>query len=115
MNENETRKNDDHTEVHEEPRTMSDDEVHDYNGLTLNEQGEEEKKEEPDDGFTIHIHSFDIHHIPWWKKALIAVGAVACFGIFILLAIATAWIVLVGGAIVLGAALILYLVRKYIL
>lgn len=49
------------------------------------------------------------------EKALIAVGAVACFGIFILLAIATAWIVLVGGAIVLGAALILYLVRKYIL
>jgi hypothetical protein len=28
MNENETMKNDDHTEVHEEPRTMSDDEVH---------------------------------------------------------------------------------------
>lgn len=39
MNENETMKNDDHAEVHEEPRTMSDDEVHDYNGLTLNEQG----------------------------------------------------------------------------
>ena len=108
-------KNDDHTEVHEEPRTMSEGEVHDYNGLTLNEQGEEEKKESDDDGFTIHIRSFDIHRIPWWKKALFAVGAVACFGIFILLAIATAWIVLVGGAIVLGAALILYLVRKYIL
>lgn len=113
---NETMKNDDHTEVHEEPRTMSDDEVHDYNGLTLNEQGEEEKKEEPeDDGFTIHIHSFSLHDIPWWKKALFVLGAAVCFGIFILLTIAAAWIFLVGGAIVLGAALILYLVRKYIL
>lgn len=32
-------KKSDYTEVHEEPRRMSEEDVKDYHGLTLNEQG----------------------------------------------------------------------------
>ena len=43
---NDTDKTKEDTGVHEEPRVMSKDDVHDYEGLTLNEDGKEEKKEE---------------------------------------------------------------------
>ena len=43
---NDTDKTKEDTGVHEEPRVMSRDDVHDYEGLTLNEDGKEEKKEE---------------------------------------------------------------------
>ena len=45
---NDTDKTKEDTGVHEEPRVMSRDDVHDYEGLTLNEDGKEEKQEEPD-------------------------------------------------------------------
>lgn len=59
-------KKSDHTEVHEEPRRMSEEDVKDYHGLTLNEQGEEYRKEAPQGG--IHIEFIDVKAIPWWKK-----------------------------------------------
>ena len=61
-------KKSDYTEVHEEPRRMSEEDVKDYHGLTLNEQGEEYRKEAPQGG--IHIEFIDVKAIPWWKKAL---------------------------------------------
>lgn len=41
---NDTDKTKEDTGVHEEPRVMSRDDVHDYEGLTLNEDGKEEKR-----------------------------------------------------------------------
>lgn len=64
---NDTDKTKEDTGVHEEPRVMSRDDVHDYEGLTLNEEGKEEKKEE-EDGYTIHIRRFSLKNIPFWKK-----------------------------------------------
>ena len=61
-------KKSDYTEVHEEPRRMSEEDVKNYHGLTLNEQGEEYRKEAPQGG--IHIEFIDVKAIPWWKKAL---------------------------------------------
>ena len=51
-------KKSDYTEVHEEPRRMSEEDVKDYHGLTLNEQGEEYRKEAPQGG--IHIEFIDV-------------------------------------------------------
>ena len=65
-------KKSDYTEVHEEPRRMSEEDVKDYHGLTLNEQGEEYRKEAPQGG--IHIEFIDVKAIPWWKKALYIAG-----------------------------------------
>lgn len=59
-------KKSDYTEVHEEPRRMSEEDVKDYHGLTLNEQGEEYRKEAPQGG--IHIEFIDLKAIPWWKS-----------------------------------------------
>ena len=77
---NDTDKTKEDTGVHEEPRVMSRDDVHDYEGLTLNEDGKEEKQEE-EDGYTIHIRRFSLKNIPFWKKALFALGLVACAAI----------------------------------
>ena len=110
---NDTDKTKEDTGVHEEPRVMSRDDVHDYEGLTLNEDGKEEKKEE--DGYTIHIRRFSLKNIPLWKKALFALGLVACAAIFLMLAIAAAYFIVVGGAIVLVAGAMVYLLKKYIL
>ena len=43
---NDSEKTREENEVREEPRVMSQDDVHDYQGLTLNEEGKEDKKEE---------------------------------------------------------------------
>lgn len=111
---NDDHKNKEDTEVREEPRVMTKDDVHDYQGLTLNEDGQEEKKEE-EEGYTIHIRSFSLKKIPLWKKALFAAGLAACAIIFIMLAIAAAYFFVVGGAIVLIAGGVVYLLKKYIL
>ncbi len=111
---NDTDKTKEDTGVHEEPRVMSKDDVHDYQGLTLNEDGKEEKKEQ-EDGYTIHIRRFSLKNIPFWKKALFALGLVACAAIFLMLAIAAAYFIVVGGAIVLVAGAVVYLLKKYIL
>ena len=78
-------KKSDYTEVHEEPRRMSEEDVKDYHGLTLNEQGEEYRKEAPQGG--IHIEFIDVKAIPWWKKALYIAGIIA----FLAIVLAVAW------------------------
>lgn len=111
---NDLKNDSEHAEVHEEPRVMTDDDVHEYQGLTLDENGQEEKKEEKED-FVIHIHSFSFHNMPWWKKGLYIAGAIALFAFLLFLAIATAWIFVIGGGVALIALFILYVIRKYIL
>lgn len=101
-------KNQETAQVHEEPRVMSDEDVRDYHGLTLNEQGEEERKEEPHQG--IHIEVVDLKTIPWWKKALYIAGIIA----FLALVLAVAWFFVVWGALLFLAGAVVYLLKKYI-
>ena len=93
-------KKSDYTEVHEEPRRMSEEDVKDYHGLTLNEQGEEYRKEAPQGG--IHIEFIDVKAIPWWKKALYIAGIIA----FLAIVLAVAWFFLVWGAVIFLAGVI---------
>lgn len=109
-----SKNNSEHAEVHEEPRIMTEDDVHEYQGLTLDENGEEEKKKEKDE-FVIRIHSFSLHHMPWWKKGLYLAGTAAFLCVFLFLAIAAAWVFVIGGGIALAAFFIMYVIRKYIL
>ena len=101
-------KNQETAQVHEEPRVMSDEDVRDYHGLTLNEQGEEERKEEPHQG--IHIEVVDLKTIPWWKKALYIAGIIA----FLALVLAVAWFFVVWGALLFLAGAVVYLLKKYV-
>ena len=95
----------------EEPRVMSREDVHEYRGLTLNESGEEERREEPraqTGGF--HVHVFSPSAMPWWKKALFWGAAAAAVALILVVA----WFFLVGGffiAALIGAA---YLIRKFL-
>lgn len=100
--------NHDTAQVHEEPRVMSDEDVRDYHGLTLNEQGEEEQKEEPHQG--IHIEVVDLKTIPWWKKALYIAGIIA----FLALVLAVAWFFVVWGILLFLAGAVVYLLKKYV-
>ena len=102
-------KKSDYTEVHEEPRRMSEEDVKDYHGLTLNEQGEEYRKEAPQGG--IHIEFIDVKAIPWWKKALYIAGIIA----FLAIVLAVAWFFLVWGAEIFLAGVIVYFLKKYVL
>ena len=101
-------KNQETAQVHEEPRVMSDEDVRDYHGLTLNEQGEEERKEEPHQG--IHIEVVDLKTIPWWKKALYIAGIIA----FLALVLAVAWFFVIWGALLFLAGAVVYLLKKYV-
>lgn len=96
-------------EVREEPRVMSPNDVNDYSGLTLNEQGEQEERS-AEDSF-VHIHTIRIHELPWWKKLLGVLGIAA----FILLGLVLVWLFFIYGAIVLATVAIIYFVRKYLL
>lgn len=99
-------KKSDYTEVHEEPRRMSEEDVKDYHGLTLNEQGEEYRKEAPQGG--IHIEFIDVKAIPWWKKALYIAGIIA----FLAIVLAVAWFFLVWGAVIFLAGVIVYFLKN---
>lgn len=99
---------DDKTEVREEPRPMSEEDVHDYNGLTLNQDGEEERPHEDE---TIHVEVFDIHKIPFWKKALIVLAIIAV----LVLGVAVAWVFVLAGGVVFVALLIMYLLKRFVL
>lgn len=101
-------KKSDYTEVHEEPRRMSEEDVKDYHGLTLNEQGEEYRKEAPQSG--IHIEFIDVKAIPWWEKALYIAGIIA----FLAIVLAVAWFFLVWGAVIFLAGVIVYFLKRYL-
>lgn len=95
----------------EEPRVMSREDVHEYRGLTLNESGEEERKEAPPTemgGF--HVHVFSPSAMPWWKKALFWGAAAAAVALILVVA----WFFLLGGLVIAGLAAVLYLLKKYL-
>lgn len=96
-------------EVRKEPHVMSRDDVNDYDGLTLNEQGEQEERS-AEDSF-IHIYMIHIHELPWWKKLLGGLG----IAVFILLGLVLVWLFFIYGAIVLATVAIIYFIRKYLL
>lgn len=92
----------------ESPRVMSREDVHEYRGLTLNESGEEERKEENvRSGFHVHVVG-NTSAMPWWKKALFW-GAAAVVAVFL----AVAWFFIVGGMILAGAAALIYFLKRY--
>lgn len=112
-------KDDEYTEVHEEPRTMSEDDVRDYHGLTLNEKGEEERtgpqgNEDIHVG-NVHVHVVSLETMPLWKKLLFGLICVAVIAFFLVFAIAAAWFFAIGGAVIFVAGVILYFLRKYLL
>lgn len=96
-------------EVREEPRVMSPNDVNDYSGLTLNEQGEQEERSTKDS--FVHIHTIRIHELPWWKKLLGVLGIAA----FILLGLVLVWLFFIYGAVIFITGAIIYLIRKYLL
>ncbi len=87
-------------------RPMSHEDVHDYRGITLTEDGREEERDTAGGG--IHFHVCSLSAIPWWKKVLW--GAALAGAAVVLLALA--WFLMVGAAVVAGAFLLLYLVRR---
>lgn len=99
-----------YTEVHEEPRVMSDEDVKDYHGLTLNERGEEDRSSYEEQSSGVHVKFVNLNDIPWWKKALwIAAGV-----LFLGLAAVAAWFFFLWGAVIFLAGGIVYLLKKYI-
>lgn len=95
----------------DEPRVMSREDVHEYRGLTLNESGEEDRRETPRPemgGF--HVHVFSPSAMPWWKKALFWGAAAAAVALILVVA----WFFLVGGLVIAGLAAVLYLMKKYL-
>ena len=82
-------------EVRKEPHVMSRDDVNDYDGLTLNEQGEQEERS-AEDSF-IHM-----------------LGGLG-IAVFILLGLVLVWLFFIYGAIVLATVAIIYFIRKYLL
>lgn len=93
----------------EEPRVMSEDDVNDYHGLTLNEEGQTEDFSQNGEDPHIHIRTIHINELPWWKKGL-GLLAVASF---ILLGAVVAWFFLLYGVLILAAGGIVYFLRKY--
>lgn len=93
----------------ESPRVMSREDVHEYRGLTLNESGEEERKEENvRSGFHVHVVG-NTSAMPWWKKALFWGAAAAVVAVFL----TVAWFFIVGGMILAGAAALIYFLKRY--
>jgi hypothetical protein len=90
-------------EVRKEPHVMSRDDVNDYDGLTLNEQGEQEERS-AEDSF-IHIYMIHIHEL---------LGGLG-IAVFILLGLVLVWLFFIYGAIVLATVAIIYFIRKYLL
>ena len=87
---------------------MSREDVRDYDGLTINEAGQEERREETGSG--IHVRVVSLSAMPWWKKALYGAVIVAAAAVMLMLT----WFFLVGGLVVAGALAILYVLRRFL-
>lgn len=95
-------------------RRMSEEEIHEYRGLTLGEDGREEwrqnsGREEPSQGFRFRVYT--TASMPWWKKALYLGAGAALVAAFLVVA----WFFLLGGLVVAGAAAAVYFIRKYLM
>lgn len=92
----------------EEPQVMSKEDVHDYQGLTLSENGTQEERQSPRGYTYVHFQTVEIKEIPWWKKALFLAGAAVVMGLIVVLL----WFFFLGGALFfIGAGIIYALLR----
>lgn len=92
----------------DDPKVMNREDVSGYEGITLNEKGEEENRTE--DG-SIHVHVFSKdtwHRLPWYKKILYAVCAAAA----VVVLLTVLWFFVVWAAVIAAAAVVVYLLRR---
>lgn len=84
-------------------RPLTKEDASGYAGVTLNEEGRAEEKEEPQYTY-VHFHTIEVTELPWWKKALFIVVATVVMSVII----AVLWFFFLGGALFLVGAGILY-------
>ena len=90
-------------------RPMSREDVHDYRGITLTEDGREEKQNTSGGG--IHFHVCSLSAVPWWKKVLWGAALAGAAVVFLTLA----WFLMIGAVVIAGAFLLMYLVRRFMM
>ena len=96
-------------ETREETRRMSREDVHDYDGITLSAEGEEERRES-EDAPGVHVYSFSFSNQPLWKKILwLCAAGIVMAGFFLMAGF------FFVGALVVGCALALVYFLKRIL
>lgn len=95
-------------ETQEETRRMSREDVHDYDGITLTAEGEEERREDKQEILGVHVYSFSFSAQPLWKKILwLCVAGVVMAGFFLM-----AGFFVVGAFVVAGLAALWILLRR---
>jgi len=95
-------------DVREEPRVMSDEDVKEYHGLTLNEEGETDREFRNEDTY-IRVKTFNLSALPWWKKAI---GGAIIAGL-LLVGLSIASVLFVGGMFVVAAGALCYHFRRF--
>lgn len=91
----------------QEPRTMSETDIRDYDGVTLNENGEKENLHEETP--FIRIKTIRLNELPWWKKALGVLGIIAFFAAGFIIV----WFFLLWGLAILAVGGIIYFLKRY--
>lgn len=93
-------------------RSMSEEEVRDYHGLTLNEDGRQEQngKEERENIHFVHIEKVSIRKFPFWKKALFT----ACLIVALASFFAVAWVLFLAAGIIFIGYWLLRFLRRYL-
>lgn len=113
MDEHTTNQNQNDSET---VRPMSEDEKYDYHGITVNENGEKEDKEE-DVRQEIYVGRSwwsllwqYFKHLPLMRKIFLIAGVVA----FVALCIVTAWFMLFAGGFLIAAVILVYIIHKLV-
>lgn len=93
----------------EELHVMTKEDVHDYGGVTLNENGTEEERQDTSEQHTyIKFHTIGIKAIPWWKKILFSAVAV----VFVALVVMAFWFFFLGVGLFFIVAAIVYMIIR---
>lgn len=116
MDPNETQDKDENNGVSQDARPMSEDDVHDYKGVTFNENGEQEQNDDDKDKdenifvtdniFSLLWHLFKA--LPWQQKLLVIAGIIG----LIALAVVTAWFFVYFFIFFAIAGVIIFILRK---
>ena len=91
----------------QEPRTMSETDIKDDDGVTLNEKGEKENLHE--ETSFIRIKTIRLNELPWWKKVLGVLGILAFFAAGFIIV----WFFLLWGLTILAVGGIIYFLKRY--
>ena len=95
------------TGAEEEARRMSREDVHGYEGITLSEDGNEERREEKTTG-NVRFYSVNFSEAPFWKKILwLSFAGVVMAGFFLV-----AGVFMVGALAVAGVCALLYYLKR---